>query len=58
MGEPLSLLERFPSHFKNMEEIAKSYTAFRICTTEKYRERLSSPEISKKVLELVLEFSK
>ncbi len=58
MSEPLSLLERFPSHFKNMEEIAKSYTAFRICTTEKYRERLSSPEISKKVLDLVLEFSK
>lgn len=54
-GKSLSLIERFPSHFKNMEEIAKSYSAFRICTPEKYRGRLSSADISKKVLSLVLE---
>lgn len=57
-GEHQSLMARFPAHFKNLEEIARSYTAFRICTTEKYRERLSSPELAKKVLDLLLEFAK
>jgi len=57
-GGHLSLKERFPAHFKNLEEIAKSYTAFRICTTEKNRERLSSKEISGKVLSYLYDFAK
>jgi hypothetical protein len=49
-----SLKARYPAHFKNIEEVAQSYLAFRVCTTEKYRARLSEPKIAKKVFELVL----
>lgn len=48
-----SLRARYPAHFKNIEEVAESYLAFRVCTTEKYRKRLSSPKIAKKIFELV-----
>jgi HD superfamily phosphohydrolase len=48
-----SLKERYPAHFKNSEEVATSYTTFRICTTEKYRKLLSEPERAKAVLELI-----
>jgi HD superfamily phosphohydrolase len=50
-----SLRTRFPAHFKNTEEVAESYLAFRICTTEKYRKRLNEPRIAKKVFELITE---
>jgi hypothetical protein len=46
-----SLKERYPAHFKNIEEVAESYVTFRICTTEKYRKVLSSPKIAKRVFE-------
>lgn len=48
-----SLRARFPAHFKNIEEVAESYLAFRICTTEKYRKRLSEPKIAKKIFAMV-----
>lgn len=54
-GTHLSLMERFPAHFKNLEEISKSYAAFRICTTEKYRDILSDRSLSKKILDLLFE---
>lgn len=54
-GAHLSLMERFPAHFKNLEEISKSYAAFRICTTEKYRDILSDQTLAKKILELLFE---
>jgi HD superfamily phosphohydrolase len=50
-----SLKERYPAHFRNIEEVAESYVTFRICTTEKYRKALSSPKIAKKVLEYMTE---
>jgi HD superfamily phosphohydrolase len=46
-----SLKERYPAHFKNIEEVAESYVTFRVCTTEKYRKILSSPKIAKKVFD-------
>ncbi|MBI2049254.1 MAG: HD domain-containing protein [Parcubacteria group bacterium] len=52
-GKLSSLKERYPAHFKNMEEVAKSYMALRICTFEKYRKKLSDPKVAKKVFELV-----
>jgi len=48
-----SLRAQYPAHFKNIEEVAESYLAFRICTTEKYRKRLSEPKIAKKIFDLV-----
>lgn len=51
----VSLKDRYPAHFKNMEEIARSYAAFRICTTEKHRKVLSSPKISRRIFQLVME---
>jgi HD superfamily phosphohydrolase len=52
--KPASLKKRYPAHFKNIEEVAQTYVAFRVCTTEKYRKNLSSPRIAKQVLEVVL----
>ncbi len=49
-----SLRDRYPAHFKNMEEVAQSYLALRVCTPEKYRKILSSPEIAKEVLDLLM----
>jgi len=49
-----SLKARYPAHFKNIQEVAQTYLAFRVCTTEKYRSRLSDPKIAKKVFELLL----
>ncbi len=48
-----SLRARFPAHFKNIEEVAESYLAFRICTTEKYRKRLNEPKIARRIFEIV-----
>jgi HD superfamily phosphohydrolase len=49
-----SLKARYPAHFKNIEEVAQTHLAFRICTTEQHRKRLAEPKISKKVFELVV----
>lgn len=49
--ELASLKSRYPAHFKNVEEVAQSYLAFRVCTTEKYRKRLSDPKIAKKIFD-------
>lgn len=57
-GGPQSLMERFPAHFKNLEEVSKSYAAFRICTTEKHRDKLSSKDLSQKVIDLLFNFAK
>ncbi len=48
-GQLVSLKSRYPAHFKNIEEVAQSYLAFRVCTTEKYRRRLSEPKTAKKI---------
>ncbi len=53
-GKLGSLKEQYPAHFKNMEEIAQTYLALRICTLEKYRKALSSPKIAQKVFDLVM----
>ncbi|MDO8516307.1 MAG: HD domain-containing protein [bacterium] len=52
-GQFASLRERYPAHFKNMEEIGKAYLAIRICTTEKNRKVLSEPAIAKQIFDLV-----
>ncbi len=49
-----SLKERYPAHFKEMEEVGKSYLAFRICTLEKYRKQLSTPALAKQISDLVV----
>ena len=53
-GRLLSLKELHPAHFKNMEEVAQSYLALRVCAPEKYREKLSNPKIAEEVLNLLL----
>lgn len=52
--ELVSLRERYPAHFKNIEEVAQTYLAFRICTTEKYRKALSAPRTAQKVFEVLM----
>lgn len=49
-----SVEQRYPAHFKNMEEIAHSYFAFRICTLEQYRAKLSAPKVAKEIFDLVV----
>lgn len=49
-----SLKARYPAHFKNTEEVAQTYLAFRVCTTEPYRQALSSLKIAKKVFALIM----
>ncbi len=54
-GKKLSSLRaQYPAHFKNIEEVAQTYLAFRICTTEKYRKRLSEPKIAKRIFALLV----
>jgi HD superfamily phosphohydrolase len=53
-GKLDSLKERHPAHFKNMEEVAQSYFALRICTLEKYRKILSAPRVAKQAFDLVM----
>ncbi len=48
--KPGSLKTRYPAHFKNIKEVSQTYVAFRICTTEQYRARLSSPRIASQIL--------
>lgn len=47
--ELASLREQYPAHFENLEEIAQTYLAFRICATEKYRKALSAPRVAEKI---------
>jgi uncharacterized protein len=49
-----SLKERYPAHFNDMEEVAQTYLALRICTLEKHRKILSSPKIARKAVDLLL----
>jgi len=48
-----SLRELRPRHFSSMEEMAHSYTALRICTLKKHRQRLSSPALAEKAASLL-----
>lgn len=50
----VSLRKQYPAHFKNLEEVAQSYLAFRVCTTERHRRALSAPRAAKKVFELLV----
>ncbi len=50
-----SLRDRYPAHFKEMEEVAQSYLALRMCTLEQHRKVLSDPAITKEILDLLLE---
>lgn len=52
-GATESLKDRLPAHFKNMEEVARSYLALRVCTLEKYRKNLSAPSVAKNVADLI-----
>jgi len=52
--KPASLKARYPAHFKNIEEIAETYLAFRVCTLERYRKALSAPRVAKKVFDLLV----
>ncbi|HVO28610.1 MAG TPA: HD domain-containing protein [Candidatus Paceibacterota bacterium] len=45
-----SLKARYPAHFRNIEEVAQSYVAFRICTTGQYRKKLSEPKLAKQII--------
>lgn len=53
-GGMSSLKERYPAHFHNLEEIAKSYVTFRICAQGNHREKLSAPETAQAVFDLVV----
>ena len=44
-----------PAHFSGMEETARSYFALRICTLERDRRILSSPEVADKVFNFVMQ---
>jgi len=50
-----SLKERYPAHFRNVEEVAESYITFRVSTTEKHRKVLSSSRTAKKIFEYLTE---
>jgi HD superfamily phosphohydrolase len=50
---PSSLKERYPAHFKNLEEVAEDYLTFRIATTEPYRAKLCAPRAAHKVFALL-----
>jgi len=53
--QPDSLKRRYPAHFKNMEEVASSYAAFRVCAPSEYREKLSAPAVAKEIFDLVMQ---
>lgn len=52
-GKLESLKERYPAHFKNMEEVGQSYLALRISAPEKYRKILSEEKMAKGVFDLI-----
>lgn len=50
-GNLASLKERYPSHFLDLAETAKSYTAFRICAQEEHRAQLAqNAELVKNII--------
>lgn len=51
-----SLKEDHPAHFLDLEETIKTYAALRICTQEKYREKMAQK--SEAIKELILDFVK
>jgi HD superfamily phosphohydrolase len=53
--KPASMRARFPAHFKNIEEIAETYLAFRVCAFEQYRKTLSTPRVARRVMEMLME---
>lgn len=48
-----SLKERYPAHFKNIEEVGQTYLAFRVCTTEEHRKKLAEPKMAAHVFALL-----
>lgn len=48
-----SLKDRYPAHFRDMEEVGRSYTAFRICTTQEHRKKLSDQRVARDIFEAV-----
>lgn len=48
-----SLKDRYPAHFANMEEVARSYLALRVCTLEKHRAKLGEEKTAKKIFDLI-----
>jgi HD superfamily phosphohydrolase len=48
-----SLKELMPKHFLAMEEMARSYTALRICTLKEHRQELASLPVAEKVASLL-----
>lgn len=50
-----SLKERYPAHFHDMEEVARSYATFRVCTTEEHRKKISDPGIARRVFDVIAE---
>lgn len=56
-GELHSLRERRPEHFDSMEATARNYAALRICTSPKWRKKLSDKSLGKDILDHVLSSS-
>jgi len=48
-----SMKRRYPKHFKNLEEIADSYKALRLCSYDKYKDLISSDKCKNIVLDLI-----
>jgi len=51
--KPASMKARYPAHFKNIEEVAEDYLTFRVCATEEYRKKLSTPSMARKVFRML-----
>jgi hypothetical protein len=52
--KPASLKAQYPAHFKDIEEIAQTYVAFRVCTIAKHRKELSAPKTARKIKQWLL----
>lgn len=52
--KPASMKVRYPAHFKNIEEVAEDYLTFRVCTTDEYRAKLSTPSVARKVFTMLV----
>jgi len=50
-----TLKDFYPAHYKNMEELGRSYLALRVCAPAKYREKLSEEKTARKVFDLILD---
>lgn len=49
-----TLKELYPSHFQTINDIGHAYITLKVCTTNEYRKKLSSPSIAKKVYEYLI----